>query len=95
VSALVEGARLATNSLFDANAPVSTPFMATTATARVVLVHDPASLGRARYLHQLLTEATVVCTHTHTYTQPPMYTHRHIPHAHTYSTHTHTLTRPL
>jgi thioredoxin reductase len=60
VTALVQGARLATSMLFDANAAVSTPFLATTATARVVLVHSPSELKRAHALHKLLTESTTV-----------------------------------
>jgi methionine synthase II (cobalamin-independent)/thioredoxin reductase len=60
ISALVQGAKLATSLLFDSNAPVSTPFLATTATARVVLVYSPKELARAQYLHTLLTESTTV-----------------------------------
>ena len=60
VSALVEGARLATTMLFNKDAHCTTPFLATTATARVLLVHTPSDLGRAQYLHHLLTEATAV-----------------------------------
>jgi len=64
VTALAQGARLATQRLYDQQAPVSTPFQATTQTARVVLVHSPANLTSVYRLSQLLAQASPVC-HLH------------------------------